>query len=76
MRIPHGKKIVNAGSLHVGQWCYPRSNRPSGSFLRTQWQVARRDRENDRILLKLGTQRRFVGPGTGVLIDVAPISVL
>ena len=65
------KKRVPVGHLSVGDWCYPQSDRPSGSFLRTQWRVARI--EGDRTyLLKLGRQCRFLAPYRAVLIDVVP----
>jgi hypothetical protein len=73
MKILHNKRLICAIHLTIGDQVHPRSNRPSGSFLRTQWRVASVDQENRRVLLKLGRQCRFIDEHDSVLID-APAS--
>lgn len=68
------KKRVAIDSLPIGALCYPRSARPSGSFLRTQWRVGRFDQDSRRVLVKLGRQVRFLNEGETVLIDAPPTS--
>jgi len=66
---PHGKRRVCAIHLKIGDQVHPRGNRPSGSFLRTQWRVASIDQDARRILLKLGRQCRFIDEHDTVLMD-------
>ncbi len=63
------KRRVPIDSLPIGAWCYPRSNRPSGSFLRTAWRVAGVCQDIRRVLLKMGQQCRHLREGETVLID-------
>lgn len=63
------KRRVALSTLAVGSWCYPRSARPSGSFLRTQWRVARIDPDGT-VLLKLGRASLLVSKTAPVLIDL------
>lgn len=59
---------VPAGGLAVGSFCRPRANRPSGSFLRTQWRVCGRNGDG-QIVLRLGRQVRLLDPRCAVLVD-------
>jgi hypothetical protein len=64
------KKPVSAFTLRVGDLCYPRSSRPNGSFLRSEWRVGRISQEEGYILLRKGTAKRFVALTDIVLIYV------
>ena len=65
------KKRVPLHTLAVGAWCYPKSARPSGSYLRTAWKVAS-FRDDGSVMLRLGTAVRFLSNRETVLIDDLP----